>query len=72
MKPASSVNTNHATDRMKLNLIKTAGIIDAAFTLKLAWIKSRNIGITDEEAQLRVYTDILERKERQWMFHTGS
>jgi hypothetical protein len=53
---------------MTLNLQKTAHIIDAVFELKLALIKSRHIGISEADAQKRIYSGILNRKERQWTF----
>ena len=57
---------------MNRNLRKTANIIDAVFTLKLALIKSRSPGISDADALKIIYRGIVDRKERQWMSHEGS
>lgn len=60
------------SDRICRNLNKTAELIDAVFTLKLALIRSRHPELGDAAARSLVYRGIVDRKERQWKLQRES
>ena len=52
-------------------LRKTCEIIDACFTLKEAFYKIEYPELTDKEIKMKIYDEILKRKEEQWTYQTS-
>ncbi|MFC1504764.1 hypothetical protein ACFL6D_05040 [Spirochaetota bacterium] len=51
------------------NFKKTMEIIDLCYTLKAAYIKKTNPGLSNKEVEHEIYKGIIRRKEEAWKYH---